>query len=60
MGRESIIPLIAKSDNKDYNNQDNIDLDDNGVYQINQQLKGGVETEAFKLEEFPVRVNTHG
>ena len=40
-GRESIIPTIAKGDD-----QDNIDSNNRGVYRINQQLKGGVETEA--------------
>jgi len=34
-GRESIILLIAKSNDKDYNDQDNINLDNNRVYRIN-------------------------
>ena len=38
-----MIPTIAKGDN-----QDNVDSDNSGVYQINQQLKGGVETETAK------------
>jgi hypothetical protein len=35
-GRESIILTIAKSDDEDYDNQDNVDPDNNGVYRINQ------------------------
>ena len=49
-GRESIILTIAKGD-KSHNNQDNVNSDDSSVYQINQQLKGGVETEAAKLKK---------
>ena len=57
-GRESIIPTITKSNDEDYNNQDDVNSDNNRVYQINQQLKGGVETEAAKPEELPIRVTT--
>ncbi|OCK89803.1 uncharacterized protein K441DRAFT_667157, partial [Cenococcum geophilum 1.58] len=42
---ESIIPTIAKGD-EGHNDQDDVDPDDRGVYRIDQQLKGGVETEA--------------
>jgi hypothetical protein len=44
-GRESIIPTIAKGD-EGHNDQDDVDSDDRGVYQIDQQFEGGVETEA--------------
>jgi hypothetical protein len=43
-GRESMIPTIAKSDEED-DDQEDVDPD-NGVYRIDQQLEGGVETEA--------------
>jgi hypothetical protein len=39
-GRGSMIPTIAKGD------QDDVNSDDRGVYRIDQQLEGGVETEA--------------
>jgi hypothetical protein len=44
-GRGSIIPTIAKGD-EGHNDQDDVDSDDRGVYRIDQQLEGGVETEA--------------
>jgi len=44
-GRESMIPTIAKGDGG-HNDQDDVDSDDSGVYRIDQQLEGGVETEA--------------
>ena len=34
-----MIPTIAKGD------QDDVDSNDRGVYRIDQQLKGGIETE---------------
>jgi len=43
--RESMIPTIAKGD-EGYDDQDDVDSDDSGVYRIDQQLEGGVETEA--------------
>jgi hypothetical protein len=46
-GRESIIPTIAKGD-EGHNDQDDVDSDDRGVYRIDQQLEGGVETEAAR------------
>jgi hypothetical protein len=44
-----MIPIITKG-NKNYNNQDDINSDNSGVYHINQ-LKGGMETEAAKPKE---------
>lgn len=46
-GRENMIPTIAKGD-EGYNHQDDVDSDDSGVYRIDQQLEGGVETEAAR------------
>jgi len=46
-GRENIIPTIVKGD-KGYNDQDDANSDDSGVYQIDQQLEGGVETKAAR------------
>jgi hypothetical protein len=40
-----MIPTIAKGD-EGYNDQEDVNSDDSGVYQIDQQLEGGVETEA--------------
>ena len=59
-GRETIILSITESDDEDYNDQDDVNLDNNGVYRIDQQLKGGVEIEAAKPEELPVGVTTYG
>ena len=42
-----MIPTIAKG-NKDYNNQEDVNTNDNRVHQIEQQLKGGIETEAAR------------
>jgi len=50
VGRESMIPTIAKGDDG-HNDQDGVDSDDSGVYWIEQQLKGGVETEAAELKK---------
>lgn len=44
-GRESMIPTIAEGDEED-DDQEDVDPDNNGVYRIDQQLEGGVETEA--------------
>ena len=52
-------PTIAKSD-EEYDDQEDINSDDNGVYQINQQLEGGMETEAPNPEELYAGVNTCG
>ena len=54
------MPIIADSKDKDCDNQDNVNSNDNKVYQTNQQFKGGVETEPAEPEELPVRVNTCG
>ena len=35
VGRESIIPTIAKSNNEEYDDQDNVDSNNTRVYQVN-------------------------
>ena len=42
-----MIPTIAKG-NKGHNNQNDVDSNDRRVYRIDQQLEGGVETEAAR------------
>ena len=39
-----MIPTIAKGD-EGHKDQDDVDSDDRGVYQIDQKLEGGVEIE---------------
>jgi hypothetical protein len=48
--RESMIPTIAKGD-EGYNDQNDVDSDDSGIHQIDQQVEGGVETEAAEPKE---------
>jgi hypothetical protein len=49
-----MIPTIAKGD-EGYNDQDDVDSDDSGVYRIDQQLEGGMEIEAAEPKKSLIR-----
>ena len=49
---------ITKS-NKEYDNQEDINSNNNKVYQINQQLKGGMGIKTLNPKELYAKVNTH-